>query len=96
MEIIMTMNEVANYLDNKVEEKQDLVKITFYDLRVKYNLTEEETKCFLQIAKNKFENMNYKVYFTGSDYMYKNNNMIVTDNELMVAVRDNYELIWNR
>ena len=92
----MTMNEVANYLDGKVDKEKDLVKITFYDLRVKYNLTEEETECFLQIAKNKFENMDYKVYFTGADYIYKNNNMKVKDNELMVAVRDDYQLIWNK
>ena len=92
----MTMNEVANYLDEKIDKEQDLIKITFYDLRIKYNLTEEETKCFLEIAKNKFENMNYEVYFTGSNFIYKNENMTVQDNELMVAVRDNYQIIWNK
>ena len=91
----MTMKEVSEYLNNKIETEENLVKITFYDLRVKYNLTEEETKCFLEIAKNKFENMDYQVYFTGADFTYKNNNMTVKDNELMVAVKDNYQLIWN-
>ena len=83
----MTMKEVAEYFEKKVQENEDFIRITFYEIRVKYNLTEEESDKFLEIAKNKFENTGYDVYFTNDEYEYKNNKFIVQSNELMIAIK---------
>ena len=82
------MFEVSNYLDNKMNENDEVIRITFYEMRVKYNLTVDETDIFLQLAKNKFENLGYNVYFTNSNYKYQNSNYIVQPNELLIAIKE--------
>lgn len=81
------MKEVTNYLNNKLDQDENLVRITFYEIRIKYNLSEEETETFLELAKNKFENTGYNVFFTGDTYEYENMPKVVQTNELMVAVK---------
>lgn len=83
----MTMREIIDYFDSKIAENENFIKITYYELRVKYNINEEEINHFLEIAKNKFENIGYRVYFTGDYFNYKNINMKVQDNEYMVAIK---------
>ncbi len=83
----MTMFEISNYLDNKINENEEFIRITFYEIRVKYDLTEKETQTFLELAKNKFENMGYNVYFTDEKYKFKNSIMTVQPNELMIAIK---------
>lgn len=84
----MTMQEFGDYLDRKIEENEKFIKITFYEIRVKYDLTEKETNLFLELAKNKFENIGYRVYFTGEKYIYQNEYKIVQSNELMIAIKE--------
>ena len=87
----MTMQEFIDYLDKKIEENENFIRIPFYDLRVKYGLSENETNARLELAKNKFENMGYRVYFTDEKYTYRNANMIVQLNELMIAIKEQPE-----
>ena len=56
-------------------------------MRVRHNLTEQEIFEFLNLCKNKLENIGYKVYFKGSKYTYNNLTKIVKDNELFVAIK---------
>ena len=53
----MTMKQITEYLDKKIEENENFIKITFYELRVKLNLTQEETIKMLELAKTRLENM---------------------------------------
>lgn len=84
----MTMKEVTEYLDKKIERNENFIKITFYEARVKLNLTQEETSKLLQLAKTRLENMNYKVYFTNEKFTYQNVPLMVKQNELLIAVKD--------
>lgn len=84
----MKLKFVDDYINNKLQENDEFVRFTFYELRVKSNLTEEETNEFLELAKNRFENMNYRVYFTNDVYNYNNQEMTVQINELMVAIKN--------
>ncbi len=84
----MKLKFVDDYINNKLQENDEFVRFTFYELRVKSNLTEEETNEFLELAKNRFENMNYRVYFTNDVYNYNNHEMAVQINELMVAIKN--------
>lgn len=83
----MTMQFVTEYIDKKVEENKEFIKYTFYELRVKNNLSEEETEEFLDVNKDYFENKNYKVYFTNDEYIYKGQKKKVEDNELFIAIK---------
>lgn len=84
----MNLEFIDNYINNKINENPNYIVCTFYDLRIKHNLSEEETDDFLRLSKNKLENLGYRVYFTGAKFVYENARRTVQDNELMVAVKD--------
>ena len=78
-----------NYINKKLEESEDkgIIRYTFYELRVKNNLSEDEVKEFLRINKNYFENNGYEDYFTDDKFVYQNANRTVQPNELMIAIK---------
>lgn len=79
---------IIELISRKEQENAEFVKYTFYELRVKYNLTEQETNEVLRVSKDYFQNKGYKVYFTGDRFEYQNANRMVQDNELMVAIKE--------
>lgn len=83
----MTIQFITDYLDKKIEENENYIVCTFYDLRVRNGLTELEVNKFLELSKIRLENMDYQVYFTGAKYMYNYTKMTVQDNEYMVAIK---------
>ena len=83
----MTTQFVTQYIDKKVKENENYIRYSFYELRVKNDLTEEEIYEFLTINKNYFENKGYKVYFTGDTFKYNDETITLEPNELMVAVK---------
>ncbi len=84
----MTVKFVEDYLDSKLKENEEYIVCTFYELRVKYNLSEEDVDKFLEWGRNKLQNMGYKVYFTGTRFVYQNANRIVEDNQYMIAIKE--------
>lgn len=84
----MTMQDITNYLDQKIEKNSKKIIITFYEIRVKANLTEEETDEFLRLCRTRLENQGYDLYFTGARYNFEGNKEIVQPNELMVAIKE--------
>ena len=68
----MTDSFVINYINKKLAETSDInyIRYTFYELRVKNNLSESDLDKFLEINKNYFENKGYSVYFTGARFTY--------------------------
>lgn len=87
----MTMQEITNYLDNKINSNEDIVIITFYEVRIKFDLSEDETQEFLRLCRTRLENLGYQVYFTGAKYTYQGVSKVVQSNELMVAIKDNLD-----
>lgn len=85
---VMSMEFIKDYIDKKIFENENYIRYTFYELRVKNNLSEEEVDEFLRINRDYFENKGYKVYFTGAKFEYKNAKMTVQPNELMIAIKD--------
>ena len=83
----MTLEFVDSFINQKINANENYVRFTFYELRVKYNLTEDETNKFLELATNKFENMQYEVYFIGDTYEYAGTKKQVEQNELMIAIK---------
>ena len=52
---------IEKTLNNKFTKDTNFIKYTFYELRVKLNLSEEELYHFLRLIKIKLENLGYKV-----------------------------------
>lgn len=84
----MTLEFIDNNINNKINKNAEFIKYTFYELRVKENLTEEELYNFLVLAKTKLENIGYKVYRTGQKYFFDYQEKIVKSNELLVAIKN--------
>ena len=84
----MTFEEIDNYLNEKLNEGKDEIRCSYYDLRVNRDWTEKDIKAiFLPLAKNRFENAGYKVYFEGERFVYKDSNRTVQDNEYLIAIK---------
>ena len=86
----MTDAFIIKYIDKKLKESEDenYIRYTFYELRIKNNLTEEEIDRFLKVNRDYFENHNFKVYFTGARYEYNGGTQNVQANELMIAFKE--------
>ena len=59
----MTTQFITDYLDEKINENEDYIVCTFFDLRVKNNISEDDVQSFLELAKIKLEHMDYNVFF---------------------------------
>ena len=59
----MTTQFVENLINEKMIKNENEIIFTFYELRVKHNLSEEEVDKFLALCKTRLEGINYKVYF---------------------------------
>lgn len=81
------VNIIETTLKDKMSKDDNYIRYTFYELRVKYNLSEQNTDRFLELIRTKLQNENYKVYFTGAKFEYKNAKMMVQDNELLIAIK---------
>lgn len=79
---------IENTLKDKIKSNPNYIRYSFYELRVKYNLSEEDTDSFLFLIRTKLENEDYKVYFTGAKFEYNNAKITVQDNELMIAIKE--------
>ena len=66
---------------------KDIIKIGFYEVRIKSNLSENEAFEFVLVARKILESLNYNVYLTKAKYEYKGKKYTVQDNELMVAIK---------
>lgn len=84
----MTTEYVEKYLNYKMSQNENEIIYTFYELRVKCDLSESEIDEFLRLNKIRLENLNYKVYFTGAKFVYKNANRTVQPNEYMIAIKE--------
>lgn len=83
----MTLGELDEYINRKINENENIIIFTFYELRIKCNLSKQDTEKFLELAKNKLEQNNYKTYLPGEMYIFNNRNNTVKENQLLIAVK---------
>jgi len=93
----MTEHEIINIIETTLEEKinqnPNFIRYTFYEVIVKYNLSKKDEVFFNSLIRNKLHNLGYTVYFRGASYEYESKQMIVEDNELLIAIRKREERI---
>lgn len=79
---------IETTLNNKLAKDENFIRYTFYELRVRLDLSEEELYYFLKFIKIKLENLGYRAYFAGDRYVLNENNKQVKDNELLIAIKE--------
>jgi hypothetical protein len=85
----LTLTQLINIiLDSKMSENSNFIRITYYEIKIKCNLNNEQCDEFIRLAKIKLENMNFKVYLQDEKYSYENASRTVQINEVLIAIRN--------
>ena len=81
---------IINFINRKEKESEnkDYIEYSYYELKVKANLSEKQIDEVLRVSRDYFENHNYKVYFTEARYEYKGKFQNVPTNKLMIAFKE--------
>ena len=86
----LTEKELMCLIDKLVEEKLEIddkfLRFTFYEVMVKNKVSNQQEDEFLNLAKNKLNNMRYTVYFQEQQFIYNEARMRVQPNELLIAM----------
>lgn len=85
----MTLLDIDKDIHKKINENVRYVRYSYFELRVKYNLSEDDAKIFVKLARNKLENLGYKVYLQGERFVFENADRIVDTNEYLIAIKEN-------
>lgn len=80
--------DITEYLDNKIEKNSKRLIFTFYELRIKMDLTEPTIEKFLRLSETRLINLGYQTYRPGDIYEYQGEKLAVKENELLVAVKE--------
>lgn len=92
----MTETELKKFtirlIESKEKENENYIRYSYYELKVKDNLSEKEIDEVLRISRNYFENKGYKVYFTNAEFEYQNAKRKVEINEYMIAFKEREEI----
>ena len=83
----MTMQYVSDLIDKKIDENPNFIRFTFFELRIKENLSEADTKMLIALAAQRLENNRYLIYKTGDTYVLDGKQKKVESNELLVAIK---------
>ena len=85
----MTKQSISDCINTKIAENENFIRFTFYELRIKHNLSEEDTEVFLKLCMTYLENKDYEVYIGNARYNYNNAKQNVQPNELLIAFKNN-------
>ncbi len=83
----LDLEYITNYINQKIEQDDKIIKITFYELRIKEKLTEEQTQYFLNLSIQRLENMGYKIYTQGEYYNFNGKDTLIENNIFYVAIK---------
>ena len=80
--------DITEYLDNKIEQNSKRLIFTFYELRIKMDLTEPTVEKFLRLSETRLINLGYKTFRPGEIYEYQGEKQSVKENELLIAIKE--------
>lgn len=83
----MNLEQITRLIDDKIEQNSNKVVITFYEMKIKHNLSDEELIYILNLIATRLINLGYKVYKTNQKYTYSNKEYKVERNELLIAIK---------
>lgn len=83
----MNLEYITRYIDSKIEQNEECVVVTFYELRLKEGLSKEDMCFFVKLSKQRLVNIGYDVYETGEKYQYQEKEEIVNSNIVLLAIK---------
>lgn len=80
---------IIAFINKKEKESsnRNYIEYSYYELKVKYGLTEEQIDEVLRVSRDYFENKNYNVYFTNAEFQYNGQKRKVETNDYMIAIK---------
>lgn len=81
-------NYVEEFIADKIARNSKIVRYTYYELKIKLNLSEEGLDRFLKCSKIILEQLDYKVFFTGAKFKFENADRVVETNEFLIGIKD--------
>lgn len=78
---------VENFINVKIVKNSDIVKISYFELKIKMNMDEEDIDRFLKCSKIILEDQNYNVYLTNEEFKYDGKINVVENNDFLVAIK---------
>ena len=80
---------IINFINKKEKESKNknYIEYSYYELKVKANLSEKQIDEVLRVSRNYFENKNYNVFFTNAEFEYNGQKRKVETNDYMVAIK---------
>ena len=83
------INLIETTLYEKMQKDENFIRYSFYEVNVHYPLKDDdERNKFLKLLETKLINNKYKVYLDGQRFEYNNANMMVQDNERLIAIKE--------
>lgn len=80
---------VENFVNVKITKNNDIVKFSYFEIKIKMNMDEEDIDRFLKCSKIILEDQGYHVYQLGEKYNFEGEQRKVEDNEFLVAIPNN-------
>ena len=80
---------VENFVNVKITKNNDIVKFSYFEIKIKMNMDEEDIDRFLKCSKIILEEQGYQVYQLGEKYNFEGEQRKVEDNEFLVAIPNN-------
>ena len=80
---------VENFVNVKITKNNDIVKFSYFEIKIKMNMDEEDIDRFLKCSKIISEDQGYQVYQLGEKYNFEGEQRKVEDNEFLVAIPNN-------
>ena len=84
----MTLKYIDDMIESKIKENEECIKFSFYELKIKENLNEQDINDFLRLACQKLENNGYEIYTEGENYYYEGKMQEVNNNLYFIAIKN--------
>ena len=80
---------VENFVNVKITKNNDIVKFSYFEIKIKMNMDEEDIDRFLKCSKIILEDQGFQVQQLGEKYNFEGEQRKVEDNEFLVAIPNN-------
>lgn len=80
---------IINFINKKekASKNKNYIEYSYYELKVKANLSEKQIDEVLRVSRDYFGNKNYNVYFTNAEFEYNGQKRKVETNNYMIAIK---------
>lgn len=86
--MVLNIDFIDNELNKKLAENDRIIIYTYYEVRIRLDLSKVDANKFLELTKIKLENTGYRVYMSGDTYIFEEHVREVQENELLVAIKN--------